>query len=281
MGDLGEWVNYSSYDESGESELSEDFASVANSDAVEALEHLFDGLFDSSSSSSSSATGESQNLLEFLTESYDIPNYNPYSGEAIDRDRISRDVNYVREVTRRLGEDFRRQEGVPGTSPRLRGIVENILRDVPPIGQGGITTILKVAATLCFAATNFPHVIVAESLSFIFTTFAGPKLQFALSLALLALKQNEGKNNAIAAATLRVKSLLRTPLGAGRPGSSSSIRGGTVGMYQSVGDQIFKVLQFLTTLAEKGPGFAVDFDCFNCQENGDVGVLYGYPRWES
>ena len=277
MGDLGQYsIPFSPYESEISDELSEDLADLSNTGSLEAVEGLFD------SDDSDIHREESQSLLDFLLERYELENvhYDPHSGEPIDRDRLRNDISYVRELTERLGTAYMRaREG--GMTPSVSGIVNNILREVPPLGQGGFTTILKVAATLCFAATNFPHVIVAESLSFIFTNFAGPKMQFALSLALLALRENEGKSNAIAAATLKVKNVLRAPLGAGKPGSSSSIRGGTIGMYQSVGDQVFKVLQFLTTLSEKGPGFAVDFDCFNCQENGDVGILYGYPRWQS
>ena len=223
MGTLADWANYSS--ESERSSLDVDLADlrdVTNADAYEALDELFD-------SDDSIERDESQSLLEFLTERFDENfghyNYDPYSGENIDRERLRTDVNYVREMTRRFGRAVteQRDEG----TPLVRGIVNNILREVPPLGRGGFQTILKVAGTLCFAATNFPQVIVAESLSFIFTSFAGPKIQFALSLALLALQGNEGKNNAVAAATLKLKNVLRAPLGAGRS-SSASVRGGSV-----------------------------------------------------
>lgn len=271
MGDLGRFGDissdtYSDSDESYDEDQIRTDEIISNADVLDISEDSFDSSFSSSGS-------DNLTLADYLL---DVGGTIDTSGRA-----VSRDIQTVRDLTRRIGrsavQSYLQDPGSPEPSARLRGIVRNILQDVPRLGFGGV---LKIASVLCFAATNFPHVIVAESLSFVFSTFAGPKLQLAMQLALLALQKNEGKQNAVAAATLRVKNILRKPLGAGKPGSSSSIRGGTVGMYSSIGDQIFSALQFLCTLSEKGPGFAIDTDCFNSQENGDVGVIYGYPRWD-
>lgn len=69
---------------------------------------------------------------------------------------------------------------------------------------------------------------------------------------------------------------IKKPLGANMLGEKAMSRGGSCYQYTGIFEQTALALQTALDSSRRGPGNCIDNSVYNCQENADYGVLFGY-----